>query len=372
MDPKIIMAVAGAGKTYTICNNLDTSSKSLIIAFTNQNIFNIKNELLKKYKSIPENIKVMTFDSFVYRLIIQPYYPRLVEQYEYKSLKLNGITLKTPPPMRITKIDASSGKKVEFNNPFYIKDSFLGHYVYNNEIFCSRMTKFCLKKNKKTLKFAIQNLKLFFDEIFIDEFQDFRLYNYDFIIYLAKTFKNTTLVGDYFQHSVIGLNKSGKPFSKTTDYSSYISKLCKDKFIVDCETLSTSRRCSEDICNFVKVKLRINILSAKINRGKVIWISTDNAKDILNNDGIVKLIYNSSRNYFFNSCNWGYSKGDTYNKVCVILTKEFENMDNNLFKFSGSGIVKNSLYVALTRTKSDLYLMKKSVFDIYKNSYKCK
>lgn len=49
MDKKVILAVAGAGKTYHICDSLNPKKKNLILAFTHENVHNILTELVKKY-----------------------------------------------------------------------------------------------------------------------------------------------------------------------------------------------------------------------------------------------------------------------------------------------------------------------------------
>ena len=53
MAGKIVLAVAGAGKTYYICNNLDENKRNLILAFTHENIHNIYDNLNKIYGCIP-------------------------------------------------------------------------------------------------------------------------------------------------------------------------------------------------------------------------------------------------------------------------------------------------------------------------------
>ena len=55
---------------------------------------------------------------------------------------------------------------------------------------------------------AAERLNLFFDNILIDEFQDFREHDYELIVKLSKCLKNILLVGDYYQHSVSGQNNS--------------------------------------------------------------------------------------------------------------------------------------------------------------------
>ena len=69
--------------------------------------------------------------------------------------------------------------------------------------------------------------------------------------------------------------------------------------------------------------------------------------------------------------NWSYSKGDTVAEACVILTKDFESMDRNDFTSQDIPVTtKNKLYVALTRSAGNLYLVKASVFKKIKELYK--
>ena len=49
MGKQVILAVAGAGKTYHICHKIDPIKRNLILAYTNENIYNIKKELCHKY-----------------------------------------------------------------------------------------------------------------------------------------------------------------------------------------------------------------------------------------------------------------------------------------------------------------------------------
>ena len=65
----------------------------------------------------------------------------------------------------------------------------------------------------------------------------------------------------------------------------------------------------------------------------------------------------------FNALNWSYSKGDTLNCACVILTDKFEKLDEDDFKVGKiPSSTINKLYVAMTRSRGDLYLVKASVF----------
>lgn len=368
MDKKLILAVAGAGKTYTLASKLNTEEKNLILAFTNQNIFNIKEELKEQYGKVPTKTKVMTFHSFVYQFFILPYKPTIFKFFRVETLKVNGISLKNPP---------QSYKNKTYNRN-YIKQDKIEHYIENNKWFCCLMTKLiCKVKNKdiNLIEKGIANLSMFFDKIYIDEFQDFRGNDYEFLEKLLKKFNKILVVGDYYQHSVSGKNNTGKPFGKSKDsvsYEEYLEKMKKLKLEIDTESLLSSRRCPKEICNFVKEKLGIDISADNQNNGNVIFLKSGEIEDILKNTEIKKLVFREADKYNFNAINWGYSKGDTYENICVILSNDFEDLDSEEFKKPLSIITVNKLYVALTRTKGNLYIIKKSQFDLIKNKYKIK
>ncbi len=77
MAKRIVLAVAGAGKTFNICQCINWEKKNLILAYTNENIHNINHELVSNFGTIPELTNVMTFDSFIYRYVLCPYEPTI-------------------------------------------------------------------------------------------------------------------------------------------------------------------------------------------------------------------------------------------------------------------------------------------------------
>lgn len=362
MACQVILAVAGAGKTHHICNKLDKNKRVLILTFTKQNISNIYRELLSIHKTIPSHIKAQTFDSFVYNEFIRPYEPSIAQQFEVKSFSGKGVSLKDPPIIKKT----IKGKEV-VNRDYKIDN--LRHYVDDRGLYyCKTLSKLALQiksKNKKEIPHlidrAIDRLALFYDSIYVDEFQDFRLDDFRLLMRLAKRFPCTVFVGDYFQHSVIASKNTGFPF-KGRNYNSFVEFLEKEKISVDTNSLQKSRRCPQVVCNFVKDKLHIPIASSGINSGRVIWADPI-ADHILQDDSIKKLVFNNSNKFNFTCLNWSYSKGSTFKDVCVILTKDFENLDDEQFNLTNQKqITINKLYVALTRTSRDLYLIKFSTF----------
>lgn len=371
MAKRVILAVAGAGKTYHICHEIDPTKRNLILAFTHENIHNIQKELCDAHGSVPESTTVSTFDSFVYHQLILPYEPSIAEHFGCPKFVSSGICTIDPPSKTIKN---SKGKPVA--NPHYKKKDSLEHYVtMTNQYYCSTLTELVLqvKKNRQSLiKRVAARLNLFYDCVLIDEFQDFREYDYELIMSLAKQLNDVVLVGDYHQHSVSATNNSGKPFkNKSTDvsYDDFVAELKKTGFEVDLTTLDKSRRCSAEVCHYVSEKLRINIASNEDHDGAVIWID-ENPNLVLDNDRIVKLVFQEASKYSFPALNWSYSKGDTVDAACVILTDSLNNLDSDKFDPDKVKIsTRNKLYVAMTRSCGDLYLMKSSTFKTVKDPY---
>lgn len=371
MAKKVILAVAGAGKTYHICHEIDPTKRNLILAFTHENIHNIQKELCDAHGCVPELTTVSTFDAFVYHQMILPYEPSIAEHFGCPKFVSRGICTADPP---LARIPNKNGKM--FPNPHYFKKNSLAHYVTKRrQYYCSTLSELVLqvKQNRDSLvKRVAARLNLFFDCVLIDEFQDFREYDYELIIELSKRLDNVVLVGDYYQHSVSGSNNSGKPFKKKTNdvsYDDYVAELNSAGFEVDRTTLNKSRRCSVAVCQYVSEKLGISIGSYGENSGAVIWADED-ALAILNNQQIIKLVYSDASLYSFYAMNWSYSKGDTVDSACIILTDRFDNLDKANFSTKSIPLsTLNKLYVAMTRSSGNVYLIKASTFKKLKNLF---
>ncbi len=371
MAKRVILAVAGAGKTYHICHEIDPTKRNLILAFTHENIHNIQKELCDAHGCVPELTTVSTFDSFVYHQLILPYEPSIAEHFGCPKFVSRGICTIDPPPRTIKNIQ---GKPVA--NPLYKKKDRLAHYVtMRGQYYCATLSELVLqvKKNRESLiKRVAARLNLFYDCVLIDEFQDFREHDYELIMALAKQLNDVVLVGDYHQHSVSATNNSGKPFkNKSTDvsYDDFVAELQKAGFEVDLTTLDKSRRCSAEVCAYVSEKLRISITSNGDHGGAVKWID-DDPSSVLDDDRIIKLVFQEAGKYSFPALNWSYSKGDTVDSACVILTDGLDNLDSD--KFNPDRVkpsTLNKLYVAMTRSRGDLYLMKASTFKTIKDAY---
>lgn len=139
--------------------------------------------------------------------------------------------------------------------------------------------------------------------------------------------------------------------------ASYIARFKKMGLVIDQATLRHSYRCSPSVCEYIKGNLGIEIASHRDDSTDIRFLESNNEiQNIFANDATVKLFYKGYKNYSCYSNNWGKSKGlDCYSDVCVVLNRTtFKNFSNgNLSSLKAQ--TKNKLYVAITRTKGNLY-----------------
>lgn len=371
MDKTVILAVAGSGKTYTLIKSIDKKKRNIIIAYTKENIKNIEKELIKRFNEIPKYTQIYTFHRFVYNFLIRPY-ENQIAQYFNTTIKSKGLCFDVP--------QKAVDRFGNYNKNYKRKKDYM-HYLKSDRYYSSLISELVNYLDSENLSFisrALNNINYFFDSLYIDEFQDFREENYKLLEKIIKLFDDVLLVGDYYQHSVNAVNNSGIPFQRKRKNAKYIISYNEYKEVlkslqlnIDETSLIESRRCSEEVCYFVSKKLKIQIKSAKINNGIVEFLTDENKiREKLNDDKIVKLVIKEPYSWKFNAISWGYSKGDTYSDVVVILTDKFNTIDNDNFSIDNiPQTTINKLYVAMTRTDKNLYLIKFKDFKKVKTEY---
>ncbi|HFI0313992.1 TPA: UvrD-helicase domain-containing protein [Streptococcus suis] len=357
MDKRVVLASAGAGKTYFIANDFSDKERVYLITFTHRNVENIRKELLKRFdRMIPENIRISTFDSFVYNQLVRPFEPVA----NFPGIKSRGVEVNIKP----------STDSRDYGNYFKLDNP--NHFLLNDKFYVTRLSKFFMKQNRDFKKNALNRLKYFCDTIYIDEFQDYNGWDFKLIEYLMKSPEtNVVAVGDIFQSLVANIRRDGNgsdlPFSIISSVDDLSQKLPK-KVIIDTTTLVKSRRVAPKVCSFINNHLGIPIESSSDSNGEIKWLDNiSDATPILMNSNIPKLVWDNRFKCpgVSNFINWSYSKGDTYPKTCIILTKPTSTLSN---WDTLSNEVRNKLYVALTRSLGDVYLISSTIFAEYKNS----
>ncbi|MBE0392184.1 AAA family ATPase [Flavobacterium sp. PL002] len=331
MDKKVVFAVAGSGKTKLIIDELDEHKKSVVITYTTSNFENLKERIIKKFGYFPPNIKIYTYFTFLYSFCYKPFCNDL--------MKTKGINYFQQPNQ-------------------YSKKGTRDHYVdKSDKLFFSRISKLIIEYN--VIDDVVARIDKYFDNIFIDEIQDFASNDFNFIVALSATKTNLIYVGDFYQHTFDTSRDGTTRKSLHENYAKYQKEFQSGGISVDISTLIKSWRCNTTICQYIFENLKIPIESNS-TATSIIKNLTDEKEiiQVFNDNAIIKLFYKEHYNFDCFSKNWGDCKGeDKYYDVCVVLNntsydKFLKNDLNNL-----ALATKNKLYVAISRTKNNLYFV---------------
>ncbi|WP_284126429.1 hypothetical protein [Parerythrobacter aestuarii] len=332
MDKKLVFAVAGSGKTSLILNSIDDAKRSLIITYTNENLRSIEASLIEKYGHLPSHIHVRSYFSFLYSFCLRPYV-------SYK-LRDNAYTWKLPTRSRAKTTDAR----------YYVSPR---RYIYGNR--AAKLVSVAGLMDK-----VRRRLARYYDDLYVDEVQDFAAHDFNFLLELSATDIDVLLVGDFFQHT-FDTSRDGnvrKNLHKKGP-GAYLKEFEAAGFEIDTDSLDKTWRCSAAVCAFIQSNIGINISSAREEDTKVHLIKdAGEALRLFDDDEKVKLFYQESKKYPCHSNNWGKCKGlNRYGDVCVVLNrttaKAFE--DGKLADLPEA--TRNKLYVACSRARGDLYIL---------------
>jgi DNA helicase II / ATP-dependent DNA helicase PcrA len=342
VDNRVILAVAGSGKTSYIIDSLRSSGRSVVVTYTNNNLKNLHNRIAGEYECIPDRIRLYEYFSFLYSFCLRPYL--------HDQLKIRGINWDVPP--EYTRI--------------FIKTDERRYLDTGKRLYHSRMAG--LLSAKDLVPDVKRRLSKYFDSFFVDEVQDFAGHDFNFMCDIASADVCSMLVGDFYQHTYDTSRDGSVNKNLHKDMATYISKLKDQGYDIDDTLLSKSYRCSPTVCDFVSKNIGIDIMSHRNDETRVEYVDSETrADELFSQSDIVKLFYQSHDKYPCFSDNWGASKGiDSYGSVCVVLNNKTDDHYRTGRLNSLASMTKNKLYVACTRSKADLYFVPEHFYRKYK------
>lgn len=334
MDKRVILAVAGSGKSRTIIDKLDENIRALVVTYTDLNTKQLKQRIINKFGYIPNGIKVYSYFSFIYAFCFRP-----ICGYE---LKTKGLVFLNPLPQHIQR--SQKTRRLHWMN---------GH----NRLYSNRVAKLLIEAG--AIDEVIARIDKYFDLICFDEVQDFASNDFNFICKLVSSTKEILLVGDFYQHTFDTSRDGSTRKNLHSNYENYCKELLKVGFDIDENVLSKSYRCSPTVCNFISQEMKISIDSYRTDNVDIRFIDDDlEITSIFNDDSIIKLFYQKSSRYIGNTANWGAVKGtDEYNDVCVALNPKTSKAYREKKLHELSAITLNKLYVACSRPNGNLYFI---------------
>lgn len=251
-DNRLIIASAGSGKTTQIVEEALSISDGnvLITTYTQANEKEIKKKIIQKKKSIPSNITIQTWFSFLIQHGVKPYQGALNDVMFNEDVK--GLNLVSE--LSGKKVN-SEGEPIIYNGRplFWGEADFRKHYFDSGwKIYSDKLSKFAFKVNSETENEVFDRISRIYSHIFVDEVQDLAGHDLEIIKLLFKSDSQVLLVGDPRQ--VTYLTHLERKHSKYSDGK--IKKFLKDKCKslikdgIDEESLKFSHRNNEMICKY--------------------------------------------------------------------------------------------------------------------------
>ena len=294
MDKTVIFAVAGSGKTRSIVDRIDPSRRSLVLTYTTNTEADLRRRIEEKQGEHSAAVTVDTYFSFLNRFCYKPFL-----QAEMRS---RGISFSAP---------SKESRGMPLSNNL--------RYMHGDRIYHCRMAK--LLEEKGYLPALRDRLDRYYDDVYVDEVQDFGGYDFDFLLKISRAQARFLLVGDFYQHTFSTSHDGSINRSLHKDYDKYRQRFAKAGFHVDTSTLKGSHRCGPAICNHIVNTLGIQITAERKSTACVEVVESQAEADRLHSDpAVVKLFLKQHWLYGCHSHNWGSCKGlDHYQDVCVVL-----------------------------------------------------
>lgn len=363
----IYSARAGAGKSTYITQKLADKFKGksvLFLTFTNQNSENLRQKLLKSSIAF-KSWTIQTFYRFLYCVFVKPC--RYFIQENFNLLPIKGVFFRSQKEVG----EAKKNKIGNWHRQFWQNKA---GYLYGDKL-AALITD---DRYNEEWQRAVRMLNFFYDYIVIDEFQDIVKPELNVVVNLNKAFfkENTNIklimVGDVYQSFVVGTASGYHPYEyleeeKEEDFIRNHLGFRKRYMDLDMETLSSTYRVDETICKYIREKLKIKIYGMKNNSKQVIKVKDKNfvTDKLVTNPNITFLtdnriaqdkLHNQYNVDYSEMMNVGVSKGAEFSKVAILLTKEQEKfIEGRGNKLKPKSL--NKLYVAITRSKNEVYLL---------------
>lgn len=333
---RAIIAAAGSRKTEHIVESAlaVTDGRVLITTYTEENQRQIIRRIEQKVGTIPRNITVMGWFTFLIAHCAKPYQRAITgEPFVINGLNFNGI------------------------RSWYIKKGDVRYFIdKNGDMYRDWVADFVVTLDAKTGGAVIGRLRRIFRHIFIDEVQDLVGFDLDVLALLLNSGIEIALVGDPRQAI---LETSMVPRNRKYRGEGLLKWFAERRKLCALEVRSECYRCNQAICDFADA-----IFPSMPS-------TTSVGVDATGHDGIFQITRSEVACYVAKyhpvtviryaknsdtaglpAMNIGVSKGSTFDRVVIFPTKPMlqylKHRDATKLK------TPEKLYVAVTRARFSL------------------
>jgi DNA helicase-2/ATP-dependent DNA helicase PcrA len=346
---KVIVAAAGAGKTtYLVKRALDLAGagkRVLITTFTEACCQELKDKFFSMNGSIPGNVVIRGWFSFLIECGVKPYQGNLFE------FDCNGMIL----------VNGKSGLRFYGKNgqPIYWGEKDFDRYFFTSarEIYSDKLALLMLRCNEASSDQVFNRISRCFDAIFVDEVQDLAGYDLEILDELFKLDSDILLVGDPRQGTYSTSNtRKNKKFAKA-QIVEYFDIQRKDLSIDD-STLMVNHRCTKELVDLSNLlypefpPASSGNFESTSHDGIFAVSRKDITRYLSEHENITQLRerITTSVDENYPALNFGKSKGLTFKRALIYpsgpMVQWLKNHDANI-----SRSARSKLYVALTRAR---------------------
>lgn len=238
---RLLISVAGSGKTTFLINEAlkIKEGQVVITTYTEANELEIRKKFMEINRSIPGNITIQTWFSFLIQHGVKPYQGAIFRG-EINGMILvsgqSGIQFKTKMGAPIPYAEAK-----DFNNHYFSP---------SGKLYSDKLSKFVIRCNASTNGQVVDRLSRIYSHLFVDEVQDLAGNDLEILALLFKSKMKVTLVGDPRQVTYLTHNEKLNSKYKDGNIKGFISERCKNDCEIDESTLKFSHRNNAEICHF--------------------------------------------------------------------------------------------------------------------------
>jgi DNA helicase-2/ATP-dependent DNA helicase PcrA len=223
---RAVIACAGSGKTTSIVEGAlqqGEHQRILVVTYTNENVEELRGAFMSRAGVVPPNVHVVSWFVFLLRDGVRPYQNHLVSR------------------ERVRTVLFELRRQVFRRKADYLSSA--------GDIYGDKVSEFVVECNRVSGGLIVRRLERMYDQIFVDEVQDFAGYDLDLLQQLFLSSIHVTVVGDPRQ-ATFSTNRAmrNKQYRGSQVYEWLKQREAAGEVTV--EDKAESHRCNQEICAF--------------------------------------------------------------------------------------------------------------------------
>ena len=339
---KVVIASAGSRKTTHLVElSLEnTDRRILLLAYTNNNLDQIRRYIVRTNRFIPKNITVQSWHSFILTECIRPY-----QNFVYDKKRIESIYYPD---------DIETFNK---RRRYIKKDDIEKYYLFGSEyVTCEHLSEFACLCNEKSQGLVLERLEAVYDFILIDEVQDLAGYDFNLLELFLKSQIGIHLVADSRQATYF-TNNSNKNIKFKGENIIDLFRHWEGEQLCQIEERNQCYRANQAICDFADklfpnlTKTESRNLTQTGHDGVFLIPPSSVSKYVDQHSPMVLRDSKKTKTCGSEAQNFGESKGQTFERVLIFPNNPIKDYLKNGDPTRLKPVTKAKFHVGITRAQ---------------------